>query len=65
MSKVNWQAKQEYEYLNNFKVLQEAFKRNKIDKPIPVDRLAKCKMMENLEWLQWSKVGPRQDRRSA
>lgn len=56
MAKINWQAKHEYEYLSNYKVLQEVFKRNKISKPIPVDRLTKCKMQDNLEWLQWSKV---------
>lgn len=56
MSKLNWAAKQEYEFMNNYKVLQETFKRNKITKPIPVERLMKCKMQDNLEWLQWSKV---------
>jgi microtubule-associated protein, RP/EB family len=56
MSKLNWTAKQEYEFMNNYKVLQESFKRNKITKPIPVERLMKCKMQDNLEWLQWSKV---------
>lgn len=32
MSKLNFVARHEYEYVSNFKVLQEAFKRNKIDK---------------------------------
>lgn len=32
MSKINFAAKHDYEYLNNYKVLQETFKRNKIDK---------------------------------
>ena len=39
----------------NFKVLQDTFKRHKIDKPITVEKLVKCKMMENLEFLQWLK----------
>ena len=56
MSKLNWTAKQDYEFLNNYKVLQDAFKKNHISKPIPVERLVKCKMQDNLEWLQWSKV---------
>ncbi|KAN0064290.1 microtubule integrity protein mal3 [Thecaphora frezii] len=55
IQKINFSAKHEYEYLNNFKVLQDAFKRNKIDKPIPVDRLIRCKMQDNLEFLQWVK----------
>ncbi|KAL7414490.1 calponin homology domain-containing protein [Mrakia frigida] len=53
MSRVNFAARQEYEYINNFKILQNYFKTKKIDKPIPVDRLVKCKMQDNLEFLQW------------
>ena len=32
MPKLNFAAKHDYEYINNYKVLQETFKRNKIDK---------------------------------
>lgn len=32
MSKINFAAKHEYEYISNFKILQDVFKRNKIDK---------------------------------
>lgn len=55
LSKIKFDARHEYEYLTNYKVLQEAFKRNRIDKPIPVDRLVKCKMQDNLEFAQWIK----------
>jgi RP/EB family microtubule-associated protein len=55
LAKIKFDAKHDYEYINNFKVLQEAFKRNRIDKPIPVDRLIRCKMQDNLEFLQWLK----------
>ncbi|BGP36244.1 microtubule integrity protein mal3 [Rhodotorula kratochvilovae] len=55
MSKVKMQAKQEYEYLSNFRILQNSFKAHGIDKPIPVDRLVRCKMQDNLEFLQWLK----------
>ena len=48
-------AKSEYEYMSNFKILQAAFKSHKIDKPIPVERLIKCKMQDNLEFMQWLK----------
>ncbi|GAA5858257.1 hypothetical protein JCM8547_004623 [Rhodosporidiobolus lusitaniae] len=55
MSKVKMNAKQEYEYLGNFRILQNSFKAHGIDKPIPVDRLVRCKMQDNLEFLQWLK----------
>lgn len=31
------------------------FAQHGIDRPIPVDRLVKCKMQDNLEFLQWTK----------
>ncbi|WWC69146.1 uncharacterized protein I206_103082 [Kwoniella pini CBS 10737] len=55
MNKVKFNAKMEYEYLDNFKILQKAFKLHRIEKPIPVDKLSKCKMQDNLEFLQWMK----------
>lgn len=47
MSKVKPNAKLEYEYINNFKVLQTAFKAHGIDKPIPVEKLVKCKVSQH------------------
>ncbi|GAA98158.1 uncharacterized protein L969DRAFT_16057 [Mixia osmundae IAM 14324] len=55
LNKVKFNAKSEYEYVDNFKILQAAFKRHKIDKPIPVEQLMKCKMQDNLEFMQWYK----------
>jgi len=52
---VKMNAKHEYEYIANFKVMQNAFKAKRIDKPIPVEKLVKCKMQDNLEFLQWMK----------
>lgn len=53
MTRVKFAAKHEYEFLANFKILQVIFKQKKIDKPILVDKLVKCKMQDNLEFLQW------------
>jgi RP/EB family microtubule-associated protein len=55
MSKVNFEANQEYMYVNNFKILQNTFKQHNLDKCIPVDRLIKCKFQDNLEFFQWMK----------
>ncbi|KAG9051626.1 hypothetical protein FS837_000013 [Tulasnella sp. UAMH 9824] len=53
MSRVKMNAKHEYEFLANFKILQNVFKAKKVEKPIPVEKLVKCKMQDNLEFLQW------------
>ncbi|KKF93872.1 Protein BIM1 [Ceratocystis fimbriata CBS 114723] len=55
MSRVKFNANSEYAYVQNFKILQNCFAKNGIDKPIPVTSLVKCKMQDNLEFLQWTK----------
>ncbi|KAF8580633.1 hypothetical protein K439DRAFT_1648140 [Ramaria rubella] len=55
MARVKMNAKHEYEFLVNYKIMQNIFKAKKIDKPIPVEKLTKCKMQDNLEFLQWIK----------
>ncbi|KAI9166583.1 Microtubule integrity protein mal3 [Paramyrothecium foliicola] len=55
MSRVKFNATGEYAYIQNFKVLQNTFAKHQIDKPIPVESLVKCKMQDNLEFLQWTK----------
>ena len=55
MSKVNWNAKQEYEYISNFKILQQGFTNSGLKKNIEVEKLVKGKCQDNLEMLQWMK----------
>ncbi|RAO64418.1 uncharacterized protein BHQ10_000430 [Talaromyces amestolkiae] len=55
MNRVKFNVNTEYAYLSNFKVLQNTFKRHSIDRPVPVESLVKCRMQDNLEFLQWAK----------
>lgn len=55
MSRVKFNVNGEWAYVQNFKILQNTFTKHQIDKPIPVEALVKCKMQDNLEFLQWTK----------
>ncbi|KAI9645793.1 microtubule integrity protein mal3 [Ciborinia camelliae] len=55
MAKVKFNVNTEYAYLQNFKVLQNTFTRHQVDRNIHVEQLIKCKMQDNLEFLQWTK----------
>merc|ERR1719184_71453 len=55
VKKVKFNTKLEHEYINNFKVLQAAFKKMNVDKIVPVDRLVKARFQDNFEFLQWFK----------
>ncbi|MCJ1407737.1 hypothetical protein MMC19_001808 [Ptychographa xylographoides] len=55
MARVKFNVNTEYAYLQNFKILQTTFTRHQIERLVPVEALIKCKMQDNLEFLQWTK----------
>ncbi|OMJ80234.1 hypothetical protein SteCoe_19549 [Stentor coeruleus] len=55
MSKINWGAKYEHEFVNNYKLLQQAFDKQNVHKHIEVEKLMKAKYQDNLEFMQWFK----------
>ncbi|MCJ1351478.1 MAG: hypothetical protein MMC33_001462 [Icmadophila ericetorum] len=55
MSRVKFNVNSEYAYIQNFKILQNCFTKHQIERSVPVEALIKCKMQDNLEFLQWTK----------
>jgi len=56
MKRVNWEAKSEFQFIENYKILQAAFSKNHVQKIIDVDRLIRAKYQDNLEFCQWLKA---------
>jgi len=56
MSRVNWEAKSDYEFIQNYKLLQTAFNKHHVKRHIEVDRLIRAKYQDNLEFCQWLKA---------
>lgn len=55
MARVKFNVNTEYAYLSNFKILQNVFTKHSIERSVPVEALIKCRMQDNLEFLQWTK----------
>ncbi|GMT27240.1 hypothetical protein PFISCL1PPCAC_18537, partial [Pristionchus fissidentatus] len=55
LKKVKFNSRNEVDWINNWKVLQTAWKQLGVDKPVPVERLLRAKFQENFEFLQWFK----------
>jgi RP/EB family microtubule-associated protein len=55
LSKVNFAAKFDYEYVKNWNILQSVFTAQGIQKYVDVAKLVKAKYQDNLEFFQWFK----------
>lgn len=56
MTKVNWEAKSDFEFVNNYKLLQKAFSKHRVQRHVDVDKLIRAKYQDNLEFCQWLKA---------
>uniref|UniRef100_A0A182U0T7 Microtubule-associated protein RP/EB family member 1 n=1 Tax=Anopheles melas TaxID=34690 RepID=A0A182U0T7_9DIPT len=45
----------EHDFLNNLRMFQNALNQMKVNKAVPIDRLAKGRFQDNFEFLQWFK----------
>ncbi|CAM9370093.1 unnamed protein product, partial [Phaeothamnion confervicola] len=55
MSKVDWTAKQDFQFVGNYKILQNSFDKLGVGKHVDVDKLIRAKYQDNLEFMQWFK----------
>lgn len=55
LPQIKWGARSEHEFVSNFKVLQQAFKKQGLNKNIDIQKLVQCKYQDNLEFIQWLK----------
>lgn len=53
MKRVKFNVHNEYEYISNLKIFQTSLSQHKIDRPLSIEKLAKCRLQDNLEIVQW------------
>lgn len=56
LTRVNWDAKADYEFVANYKLLQNAFAKHKVQRYVDVTKLIRGKYQDNLEFCQWLKA---------
>lgn len=56
LHKVDYNAKTEYDMINNYKVLQAFFTKKGIEKVLQVNKLIKGRPLDNMEFMQWLKA---------
>jgi len=56
LSRVNWEARSDYEFVANYKLLQASFAKNNVQRFVDVPKLIRAKYQDNLEFCQWLKA---------
>ena len=55
MKRVDFNVRNDWEYVNNYKELQQSFNRMKVDRAFNVNQLSKGKRQDSIEFMQWFK----------
>lgn len=55
MHKVDWAANKDFEFIANYKVLQNGFIRHDVARAVDVNRLIQGRYQDNFEFMQWYK----------
>jgi microtubule-associated protein, RP/EB family len=51
LSKIDWSAKSDYEFVQNYKLLQNAFNKHRIQRHVDVDKLIRAKYQVSIFFL--------------